>query len=264
MAGLIVILALALVASVAMRPGQAAGQGNLTLPQVEYRSFWLGLAFFALVFSVFRLPHASGLVVGLVLHELGHFLAYSACGHRDVRFRLLPMAARGPASEQALRSAGHEAFVTLMGAGLSIGPMVLLIGAAQFATAGSPLHAQLMGMGGTIAALNALNLLPLWPMDGARCLALISRAFSARMAAPLLLACSAFATALAVHVQSTTLAFTCLIGAHIFYHPDSFAPRQAAMPRRLALLVTATWAAIFATHLAGGWWMLKWFLFSGL
>lgn len=230
---------------------------------VEYRSFWLGLVFFGVIYSTFRIPHATGIVLGLILHELGHVAAYRMLGHREVVFRLLPMVANRPSSTSALRSDAEQAFVALMGAGLSIVPMVLIYaGGVLFEPQSGEALRLLTRAGGTIAALNALNLLPLWPLDGGHLLHLISRSLSKRAAPYALLASSAFATALATHVQSATLLFTCLLGALIFYRPEALEPKHPAMPQRTALLVALSWAFVLATHLAGGWWMLRWFLFE--
>jgi Zn-dependent protease len=265
MAGILVLLAFAVLAMVVVRPGQTATGGDVFLPRIEYRSFWLGLAFFALVFSVFRAPHAMGLVAGLLIHEMGHYGAYRMFGHGSARFRTLPMAAGNATSDSELRSDTEEAFVALAGAALSVVPMVLLVGIAMLLDpATSALHVILMPIGGTIAALNFINLLPLWPLDGGRCLTLISRSLTPKVTAKLLLATSAFAVALGFYTQSTTLLMTCLIGAHIFFYPDSFVPKHAAMPARHAILVSLTWVSLLAVHFAGGWWLLQWFYFSGL
>lgn len=265
MTGVVAVFVFALFAMVVMRPGRVVTGENVLISRIEYRSFWLGLAFFAIVFSLFKGPHAFGLVAGLLVHELGHFLAYRALGHDGARFRALPMVASLSTSDKATRSDAEEAFIALAGAGLSLVPMVPLVGIGLLLDAeSSALHPVLMSIGGTIAALNALNLLPLWPLDGGRCLALIGRSLMPRKTVLLLLATSAFATALGFHVQSTTLLMTCLVGAHFLYHPEALAPKHAAMPKKTAGLVFLTWAALMGAHMAGGWWLLNWFFFSGL
>lgn len=265
MVSVLALLVFALLAMIVVRPGQATTGQNVSLPRIEYQSFWLGLAFFAIVFSVFKEPHAFGLVIGLVLHELGHYAAYRHCGHTSARFRLLPMVASVASSDKQLRSETEEAFVALSGAGISLVLMVPLMALGYLVgPQTSDLHYIVMPIGGTIAALNALNLLPLWPLDGGRCLALISHSLAPRATGRLLLATSAFTAALGIYLQSTTLLMTCLAGAHIIYYPSSLSPKHAAMPARRAVLVAMTWAALFAAHLSGGWWMLNWFYFSGL
>ncbi|MCB1505882.1 MAG: hypothetical protein KDJ47_12975 [Hyphomicrobiaceae bacterium] len=77
-----------------------------------------GFSFLALAYFVdWRL--AALLVATIIIHETGHWIAFLIAGHENTRFIPIPFIGGAVSSDRPFRSAREEAFVSLMGPGLS-------------------------------------------------------------------------------------------------------------------------------------------------
>ncbi len=234
--------------------------GYANPPKIDTESLRYGVL--ASLFAVYLLDvdYGVALVAAVVMHEIGHVVAYRLMGHRDATFRLLPVLAMRPISQSAPRSEAHEMFIALMGAGFSIAPMVTAMLLSQGVEGAYPrFSSSLYIFASTVAALNFINLLPLWPLDGGRLLRMLGRSLCPSVTTRLMLAASAIAVAVALHMQSLQLLVICMLGLHALVKPEQFETKSAPMSRRIALYGLATYAAITATHLVGGAWLLAWF-----
>lgn len=234
--------------------------GYVTRPKIDVESLRYGVLASLVALNLLGIEYGIALVSAVVLHEIGHVVAYRLMGHRDATFRLLPMLAMRPISQSAPRSEAHELFITLMGAGFSIAPMVTAMLMWQGADGLYPrLATGLHIFASTVAALNFINLLPLWPLDGGRLLRMLGRSLCPSWTTRLMLGASAIAAAVAIHMHSPQLLVICMLGVQALMKPEQFEGKGNAMPRRTALYGLVAYLAIGATHLVGGAWLLAWF-----
>lgn len=127
---------------------------------------FFGLTATGLMMSVF-------LTLVILLHELGHMVAYRAFGHQSVRMIFVPLLGGIAIGGRPYNSHFEVATCALMGAGFSALLVPILIAAHQ-SIAGFPHPA---GMDGPIlvflvilGAFNLLNLLPTYRFDGGQVL----------------------------------------------------------------------------------------------
>lgn len=105
---------------------------------------------------------ASILLVVVLFHELGHYLAMRLCGFADTTIFFLPFLGAATTGRKDDTSASEEMIVLLAG------PLPgLLLGLLGSALPG-PHSPDLDLLIGTAIVLNALNLLPIYPFDGGR------------------------------------------------------------------------------------------------
>lgn len=102
------------------------------------------------------------LLLVVLFHELGHFLAMRACGFADTTIFFLPFLGAATTGKKDDATASEEMIVLLAGPvpGLLLG---LLLSAMP-----GPRHPLLELVITTLIALNVLNLLPIYPFDGGR------------------------------------------------------------------------------------------------
>ena len=110
---------------------------------------------------------AGAIGIALLVHELGHLLAMRVFGYRDLQVFFLPFMGGATTGSKRGVSAPQEMLVLLAGPlpGLILG-LVLLAMAADGSSFSNVLAAALI-------ALNLVNLLPLWPLDGGRIIHLL-------------------------------------------------------------------------------------------
>lgn len=114
---------------------------------------------------------ALALLVVVLVHELGHFLAMRAFGYRNVHLLALPLVGGVAMGVDANPSATRRAWMSLMGPlpGIVIGWLLLLafvLGAGQGA-----LQGWLLPLALAFLFVNYLNVLPVPPLDGAHVVA---------------------------------------------------------------------------------------------
>ncbi|WP_018631733.1 metalloprotease [Neomegalonema perideroedes] len=103
-------------------------------------------------------------------HEYGHVLAFRQAGHKRVRWRFIPFLGAVAWSGAPTRSQVERLYIALMGPGFSLVLLVLCLLAREMVPVGSQESWLLSYAVLTIGMLNAVNLLPLWPLDGSHVL----------------------------------------------------------------------------------------------
>lgn len=109
-------------------------------------------------------PFSLAVLVGAVLfHELGHYLGMRAFGYRDVKMFFIPFIGAAVSGKKHAAPAWQRGIVSLLG------PLPgILVGAVVYGVTRQPFYE---GIGLAIlivVALNALNLIPVEPLDGGR------------------------------------------------------------------------------------------------
>jgi Zn-dependent protease len=194
--------------------------------------------------------YGLALILTVVIHEYGHVAAFRITGHADARFRLVPLMGGYAISDRAPSTEGEEFFVAIAGPALSLAPMVLAFALCEIVDPWSrPVADFLWIFAATMAALNFLNLLPFWPLDGGRCLRAIVHAFEPRAALGAALAMSAAFAAASVAVGSILLLLVALLGA------ATVRPGRRDMPGMTpgqAAVALGAYVFTAAAHFAGG------------
>lgn len=152
---------------------------RLTLERVRQQDgrpgksgMWLVLsaALFAAValLGSFDLISVALIVVVVLVHELGHYAAMRAFGYTDVRILFIPLLGAVTSGKPAKVAPWKRAVVLLAGPvpGLLLGWLLVLGGAL----AGADFEGRWSELVGMLLFINALNLLPVMPLDGGRLL----------------------------------------------------------------------------------------------
>jgi Zn-dependent protease len=174
------------------------------------RSFWMSVAFSLLAIGTFTLWFGwigALLIAGVLLvHEFGHWLAMRMTGQPAPRIMLVPFFGGVAVANHPHKSRFDEAFCALMGPGFSVLPCLALLVTAM--ALGIPpdlsvwlvdglvdpvetirqslaLIALLLAL--VVGALNALQLLPVLPLDGGQVLRALTQSISTFWARRILL-----------------------------------------------------------------------------
>lgn len=207
----------------------------------------LSVMFMALFLPALAIPAA---LVAIGVHEYGHVLAYRLAGHRDPKFMFTPLG--GAAfSKQPHRSHAESFFIAMMGPGFSLILIIIgvLIGAALRET--NPVIANYaFSAAYWIGLLNAINLLPIYPFDGARALQAIASAAGPKAMRTIMLALS-LAMTLIAGILAPLLQFWFLLIISLFglVMSRAFLASVANLPPMrggIALLCLVTYAVTFA------------------
>ncbi len=238
--------------------GGLVGRTHLTIVGFDIES--LALGGLAVIFAAwfFGPLYGLALVLCVMIHEFGHVAAYRVAGHADARFRLIPLMGGVAISDSMPVSQMKDFFITLLGPGICIAPMVLAFGLSELLYDVQPLASQfLFTFASVTAAINFLNLLPFWPLDGGRCVRILAFAIHPSLAHVITIAMSAGLAAAAVYLQSLILFAFAVMGAQSVMHADTLSRIQYKMT--LGQTITAALAYLFTAgaHLAGGWWLIS-------
>jgi Zn-dependent protease len=237
----------------ALRGGLVARNG-LTVVGFETESLAMGVLAVIAAGYFFGPMYGIALILCIMIHEFGHVAAFRVAGHDDARFRLVPLMGGYAISNTLPATQKKDFFISLMGPGISVAPMVFAFGAADFAATFSPdAAAFLWTFASVTAAINFLNLLPFWPLDGGRCLRIIAYSFWPGLATWLTIGMSAAFAAAAMFTQNLVLFFFALMGAQSLMHADALSRVQERMGWRDGLLAAAAYLFTAAAHLWGGW-----------
>src|SRR5262249_54507519 len=142
-------------------------------------SFGIGLSIlaFASFWYTMGLEFAALLAVFILLHELGHALAFRLVGMQLKGIYLVPFMGGAAVSKTPFRTDFQKGFVALMGPGFSLIPtFVFLIG--YLASGNSTLYTATA----ISAFLNFLNLAPILPLDGGHVIKTVLTAVSRKLA----------------------------------------------------------------------------------
>jgi Zn-dependent protease len=218
----------------------------------------LGFTCFVAIAVVMDPLFSFALLLALLLHEFGHVIAHRMVGHEDARFRLIPFWNGARISDEPPTTDADAFFIALMGPGISLAPMVLSFALAPALSTSSPLASEFfLQFALATGALNFVNLLPIWPLDGGRCVRLLVQARAPRFGP---LAAAAMAAALlgfAMTVQSVLLTLLALVGGFaLITNRAEPAPRPSLSPRQWRVAATA-WFASLSAFFLGGWWVIK-------
>lgn len=121
-------------------------------------------AFAVSVLVLWDVTLVPALVVTLAIHELGHWTAMRLFGYQNARIFFIPFLGAATVGVRKDPKLWQEVLVLLAGPlpGLGIGTALVAMALVN-ASAG-----WLLELGGVMVALNALNLLPFFPLDGGR------------------------------------------------------------------------------------------------
>lgn len=189
------------------------------------------------------------LVVGVMVHEYGHVLAYRLAGHPAPVFRLVPFGGVAMSRQPAQTQAEH-AFVALMGPGFSLVLIIIgLLASHSLAAAGDRAGARYADICVFwVAAMNAFNLLPFYPLDGGRVLRAAAMTLGPSVARGATLAMGVAFVGFALAIGSILL--TVLAGFGLLAAIAASRTKDPAAPMTLsaAALALAAYAVLIAAH----------------
>lgn len=234
-------------------------QGRLSMLPHRVVDPYIGLAFVLAVFMVASPRWALGIVIAVLLHEAGHYIAMRMSGHRDVAFRIVPFLPLSPTTQPVPNSDDKRFFVSIFGSAFSLAPMVLLytMGSAM-AHVSDDIARQLTIIARSIAFYNFVLLLPLWPLAGGNCLRQILLSLAPRAVTHALLAASAAVAAFGFAFQSTLAVLLCLPAGLVFLGMGPAAPTGRPMTRKGAWLGAGAYLALIAANFACGNVLILW------
>lgn len=237
--------------------GGLVGRTSLAIVGFDAGSLSLG-ALAVLAAAVYYGPlFGLALVCSVAIHEFGHVAAYRVIGHHDARFRLVPLFGGFAISDRQPDTQAEDFFVSLLGPGISLAPMVLAYAASDAVAAWAPgLAGFLSTFAMLTAAINFFNLLPFWPLDGGRCVRSIAFTIHPNLAHAVTLAMSAALAAAGLMMQSILLFGFALLGAQSLMHADAAGRLQRRMTPMQTLIAAGAYLFTAAAHLAGGWVLL--------
>jgi Zn-dependent protease len=236
----------------ALRGGLVSPQG-FRVVGTDLQGVGLGATAVLIAAWYFGPLYSLALIFTVMIHEYGHVAAFRVTGHDDARFRLVPLFGGMSVSEQPIATEAEEFFVSIAGPALSLAPMVLAFALYEvLAPVSYPLAKFLWIFAATTAALNFLNLLPLWPLDGGRCVRAVVDALDARAATVVTLAMSAIFAAGAFAIGSPLLFIVALLGAFTIRPAETSGGTRMTMTPKAAVVAFGAYAFTAAAHLAGG------------
>ncbi|MFN4192672.1 MAG: metalloprotease [Tabrizicola sp.] len=249
-----VLAALALCAATlyTLRGGLLDNGRFVTLAGLDAPALVTGAMALAAAVYFFDPLYGVALVLSVMIHEFGHVAAYRVCGHADARFRLIPLIGGVAISDRPPASHAEEVFITLMGPGICLAPMVLALAVLNLGLIQTPLFNDFLWTFALVTgAINFFNLLPFWPLDGGRCLSMLSQTFAPRIALQVTIAMAIAAILLAILMQSFALTAFALLGAQYLVGDET--GRQSRMGRQHGLLAAAAYLAALASFGLVGW-----------
>lgn len=225
----------------------------------------IGISVLAVAASWFLFGPVVGLslIATVVIHEFGHVAAYRVIGHHDASFRLVPLLGGYAISSRAPATQEEQVFVSLMGPAICLAPMVLAFALIPALAPSYPSVIYPLAVFGSVCgALNFLNLIPIWPLDGGRLTSTIFTALNDKLPMLIFGASTALIGLVAVLNQRIFLLFIVLMGAQHLMQTRGLdgTPPYARMPRKRALLCLAAWLFTAAAFGLGGIGMLVQYL----
>jgi Zn-dependent protease len=244
----------------ALRGGFAATNG-FTIAGYDTQSMGIGLLAILAAGYLFGPLYGVAIIFSVMIHEFGHVAAYWIAGHRDARFRLIPLMGGVAISNHAPATQEKAFFISLMGPGICLAPMVTAYVLCTVLYDAAPLAAEfLWTFAVATGALNFFNLLPFWPLDGGRCVRIIAGTFAPGSTRLVTLAMSGAMAAAAVYMQSLLLFMFALMGTQGMMQAENLSRVQRRMSRPRGALCAAAYAFTAAAHFSVGWPFLSGYL----
>jgi Zn-dependent protease len=256
----LVAFVLCLITAYTLRGGYVANGRFLRLAGFDPNGLILGvLAVAAAVYFCGEI-YGLALILSIMLHEFGHVAAFRICGHSDARFRLIPMIGGVAISSQLPASHEKDLFITLMGPGICLAPTVLAMALLELDWTYDSGAAEFVWIFATVtAAINFFNLLPFWPLDGGRSLAILCRTFIPGAAKQATMAMAAATIVLGIYSQSMAMLFFALMGAQSLILGGDVSSVQRPMSKQRGALGAAAHLTALAAFGLAGWPLLSGF-----
>lgn len=251
-----VLAALALCAATlyALRGGLLDRGRFVTLAGLDTPALVTGLMAVAAAVYFFDPLYGLALVLSVMIHEFGHVAAYRVCGHADARFRLIPLIGGVAISSRPPASHAEDVFISLMGPGICLAPMVLALALLNLGLIANPVVNDFLWTFALVTgAINVFNLLPFWPLDGGRCLSVLCQTFAPGIAHKLTMGMSVAAILLAILSQSFAMMAFAILGAHYLLRDGDENRHQRRMGQQHGLLAAAAYLATLASFALVGW-----------
>ncbi len=236
----------------ALRGGFATPEG-MQIVGLDAQGLGLGAVTILIAAWYFGPLYGLALIFTVLIHEMGHVAAYRATGHADARFRLVPLIGGYSISDDPPATEIEDFFISIAGPALSLAPMVLAFTLSEvFAPFSEAISKFLWIFAATTAALNFINLLPLWPLDGGRCVRAVTHAIDPKLATGLTIGMSAAFAAAALALQSILLFLVAVLGSLTIRAAEKASRERDPMTPGEARLAFAAYAATAAAHFLGG------------
>jgi len=243
------------------------GRGGFLGDKGSFSVSWSPKAILLAVVSIgaavafYEVSGGIAIIVAIMWHEWGHVIAFRVAGHRDARFRLIPLLGGVAISDKRPKDHATSCFITLMGPGFSVSLVVILVLAeAALRDAGSPLARDFGWAAKLTGAINAFNMLPLWPLDGGRALRSITVTAAPKLAGMLTTIMSAALAGFAIFNQMWFLLMFAVMGYQYAQRAATTDLHLRPMPQRQAILASVGYLAIFGANLLVGWPIFRHFL----
>ncbi|EPX81689.1 metalloprotease [Litoreibacter arenae] len=243
-----------------LRGGLVSDRG-LTVVGMDVQGLGLGALAFVAAAWYFGPLYGVAIVFSVMIHEFGHVAAFRIAGHHDARFRLIPLMGGVAISDTEPETQAHDFFITLMGPGICLAPMALAYALSDVVAPYSPQAAEFLWVFAIVTgALNFFNLLPFWPLDGGRCLRILTDTFVPGATNFITMAMSAAFAALAVAMQSLALLFFAIMGAQSLFSWSGAWVQRKRMTKGQGVLALAAYLFTAGAHFWGGFTMLARYL----
>ncbi len=241
------------------------GRGT-SVPQSS-RSPWRSLALTALAVGsftyLFGLVFALILSVAIVIHEFGHWIAMRISGQPRPRIMLVPFFGGVAVPNHPYKTQFDGALVALAGPGLSLLPCLALLGGAMAlglpemaksakvamqVQAQMPNGSSLLALALIVALLNALQLLPVLPLDGGHVLRSLIESTGARRARPILLGLAAAGIVSFGLLGDYILAAVLALGAMQAWHLGEGGQTARPMGGATLAIIGVSYALVLGIH----------------
>jgi Zn-dependent protease len=247
-------LALCLATLYALRGGLTGRGRFVTIAGFDTQSLGLGVFAIAAAGYFYGPVFGAALILSIMIHEFGHVAAFRVCGHSDARFRLIPLFGGMAISDTHPASQEKDFFIALLGPGICIAPMVLAYVASDYLVLDYPYVVEFLWTFAMImGAINFFNLLPFWPLDGGRCLAILCNTYAPGMVRNVIYAMTGLAIAIAVTMQSWFLLAFLVFSLQSLQHAIMLNQVQRRMSPARGLWAAAAYLSAMATFGFVGW-----------
>jgi Zn-dependent protease len=220
----------------------------------------VGLGGLAIAAAVYFYGWEFGLsvILAVVLHEFGHVVAYRACGHRDARFRLIPLMGGVAISNQLPASHDKAFFIAVMGPAICLAPMALAFALSDLLYAQSPdISAVLYTFGMVLGSFNFFNLLPFWPLDGGKIVQILCQTYVPWATRQVSIAMTLGGAALAFISHSYIILFFILMSWGGLMQSERVLEVQRPMSKWHGLIALGAYVFTAAAFFTGGAYLLR-------